>query len=67
MIHDTVTPIDCVPKLLPMRLTAFRRNDQVHIENMLQFDLITADVRSAIPSSLLPKLDEIQRGQGADM
>jgi hypothetical protein len=50
-----------VPSLLTMKLTAFRKHDQVHIEDMIRVGLITPEVRAAVPAELLPRLEEIER------
>lgn len=50
-----------VPALLRMKLTAFRKHDQVHVEDMIRVGLITPEVRAQIPADLLPRLDEIER------
>lgn len=47
--------------LLTMKLTAFRRHDQVHIEDMIRVGLITPEIRAQIPTDLLPRLEEIER------
>lgn len=47
--------------LLTMKLTAFRRHDQVHIEDMIRVGLVTPEIRAQIPTDLLPRLEEIER------
>lgn len=47
--------------LLKMKLTAFRRHDQVHVEDMIRVGLVTPDIRAQIPIDLLPRLEEIER------
>ncbi len=51
-----------LPELLTMKLTAFRKHDQVHIEDMIQVGLISEDVRALVPESLKSRLEEIERG-----
>lgn len=50
-----------LPSLLTMKLTAFRRHDQVHIEDMIRVGLVTPEIRAQIPTDLLPRLEEIER------
>lgn len=47
--------------LLTMKLTAFRRHDQVHVEDMIRVGLVTPEIRAKIPTDLLPRLEEIER------
>lgn len=50
-----------LPGLLKMKLIAFRRHDQVHLEDMIRVGLVTTEIRAQIPADLLPKLEEIER------
>lgn len=50
-----------LPSLLKMKLIAFRRHDQVHIEDMIRVGLLTPEIRAQIPADLLPRLEEIER------
>jgi len=47
--------------LLKMKLIAFRRHDQVHIEDMIRVGLVTPEIRAQVPADLLPRLEEIER------
>ncbi|MFN0136077.1 MAG: hypothetical protein ACKVS9_08170 [Phycisphaerae bacterium] len=53
-------PIVTLPALLRMKLIAFRKHDQVHVEDMLRVGLITPEVRAQIPADLLPRLEQIE-------
>lgn len=50
-----------LPALLTMKLIAFRRHDQVHLEDMIRVGLVTPEVRAQVPADLLPRLEEIER------
>lgn len=50
-----------VASLLTMKLIAFRRHDQVHIEDMIRVGLITPEIRAQIPADLLGRFEEIER------
>lgn len=49
-----------VTRLLRMKLTSFRLKDQVHIQDMLKFGLITPPVRKALPPELLARLKQVE-------
>ncbi len=50
-----------LPALLTMKLIAFRRHDQVHVEDLIRVGLVTPEIRAQIPVHLLPRLEEIER------
>ena len=47
--------------LLRMKLTSYRRIDQVHIEDMLRVRLIDKALIATLPAELQTRLDEIER------
>lgn len=49
-----------LPSLVAMKLDAFRRVDQVHIEDMLRVGLIDARIAAGLPDDLLARLREIR-------
>ncbi|MEK6799559.1 MAG: hypothetical protein AABZ12_11380 [Planctomycetota bacterium] len=49
-----------LPALLRMKLDAFRRRDQVHIEDILSVALITAEIEEALPEPLRARLRQIR-------
>jgi hypothetical protein len=51
--------IDLLP-LVKMKLDAFRRMDQVHIEDMFKVGLIDADLAKQLPNDLLARLREVR-------
>jgi hypothetical protein len=53
-----VAPLE---SLLCMKLTSFRRKDQVHIDDMLAVGLITPEVEATLPPDLLARLEELKR------
>lgn len=53
-----VAPLD---SLLRMKLTSFRRKDQVHVDDMLGVGLITPEVEATLPPDLLARLEELKR------
>ncbi len=46
--------------LVRMKLTSFRRIDQVHIEDLLGVDAITDSIRGPLPADLSARLREIE-------
>lgn len=44
-----------------MKWTAFRRQDQVRLEDTVRVGLVTPDIRAQIPPDLLPRFEEIVR------
>ena len=46
--------------LVTMKLLAFRRRDQVHIEDMLELGLITPEIESSLPDELKKRLEIIR-------
>lgn len=46
--------------LLRMKLTSFRRIDQVHIEDLLRVHLVTTELRRALPHALAQRLAEVE-------
>lgn len=46
--------------LVRMKLTSFRRIDQVHIEDLLRMKLINASVRDSLAETLVTRLKEIE-------
>jgi hypothetical protein len=46
-------------QLLVMKLTAFRRKDQVHIQDMIEVGLIDRTWLNKVPDSLRPRLQEL--------
>ncbi len=50
-----------LPALVRMKLTSFRRIDQVHIEDMLSVGLIDETVVSGLPDELRQRLNEIEQ------
>ncbi len=49
-----------LPGLLAMKLEAFRRVDQVHVEDMQAVELITDEIVARLPTDLRPRLQEIR-------
>jgi hypothetical protein len=49
-----------LPELVAMKLQAFRRIDQVHIEDLLAGGLITDDIIDGLPDGLKSRRWEIQ-------
>jgi hypothetical protein len=49
-----------LPALVAMKLSVFRRVDQVHLEDMLSVGLIDADLVSKLPEKLVGRLREIR-------
>ena len=49
-----------LPMLVRMKLVAFRRVDQVHIEDLIAVGLIDDAVVRSLPDDLLPRLEEIR-------
>ncbi len=49
-----------LPALVRMKLTSFRRIDQVHIEDMLSVGLIDETVRQGLPEELEQRLSEVE-------
>ena len=45
--------------LVRMKLTSYRRKDQVHIQDLLEVGLIDASWLSRVPSELAPRLREL--------
>lgn len=50
-----------LPSLVQMKLQAFRRIDQVHIEDLLAANLIDDSVRSTLPPDLVERLIQIEQ------
>jgi len=48
-----------LPELVAMKLQANRNIDRAHIEDLASVDLVTNEVRAALPSDLLARLNEI--------
>lgn len=46
--------------LLIMKLTAFRRKDQVHVEDMLELNMLPREMVAQLPADLRARLDEIR-------
>ena len=46
--------------LVQMKLTSFRRKDQVHIQDMLELGLITTEVERTLPPDLMSRLQELK-------
>lgn len=49
-----------LPALVRMKLTSFRRIDQVHIEDLLKLNMIDAAVRAGLPTELERRLVEVE-------
>ncbi len=49
-----------LPALVRMKLTSFRRIDQVHIEDLLKLNMIDAAVRAGLPTELGRRLAEVE-------
>jgi hypothetical protein len=49
-----------LPELLTMKLQAFRRVDQVHVEDLLAIGLIDASIAQALPPDLLERLRHVR-------
>ncbi len=49
-----------LPALVRMKLTSFRRIDQVHIEDLLKLNMIDAAVRAGLPAELERRLAEVE-------
>lgn len=56
---DGYAVIDLLP-LLQMKLTSFRRKDQVHLDDMLELGMITPEIDAALPAELRARLDELR-------
>ena len=50
-----------LPALVRMKLTSFRRIDQVHIEDMLSVGLIDETIKSGLPDELRQRLNDIEQ------
>jgi hypothetical protein len=48
-----------LPALVRMKLTSFRRKDQVHIQDMIDVGLIDESWLARVPSELAPRLKEL--------
>lgn len=57
--EDDFAVIDLVP-LLVMKLTAFRLKDKVHLQDMLELDMITPEIEAQLPPGLRAKLDQFR-------
>ncbi len=53
-----VTPLE---SLVRMKLISFRRKDQVHLEDLLDVQLITPEIEKTLPPDLLARLEELKR------
>jgi hypothetical protein len=49
-----------LPSLVRMKLTSFRRKDQVHLLDLLGVGLITPEVESSLPEDLMARLQELK-------
>ncbi|MDO8629350.1 MAG: hypothetical protein Q7R41_02555 [Phycisphaerales bacterium] len=49
-----------LPMLVRMKLVAYRRVDQVHIEDLLSVGLIDDEIIRSLPDDLLPRLEQIR-------
>jgi hypothetical protein len=49
-----------LPALVRMKLTSFRRKDQVHVLDLLGVGLITPEIESALPPDLMARLQELK-------
>jgi len=49
-----------LPELLRMKLEAYRRHDQVHLEDMLRVGLIDAELAARLPTELLDRLRHVR-------
>ena len=47
--------------LVQMKLTSFRRKDQMHLLDLIDVGLITPDVERTLPPDLLARLEELKR------
>ena len=50
-----------LPALVRMKLTSYRRIDQVHIEDLLRVGLMDESVKSGLPAELRQRLAEIEQ------
>ena len=57
---DAEFQILSLPALVGMKLQAFRRVDQVHIEDLLRAELIDDDLINTLPPDLTERLTEIR-------
>ncbi len=57
--EDGFTVIDLLP-LLTMKLTAFRLKDKVHLQDMLELDMITPELESQLPADLRARLHQFR-------
>lgn len=56
---DGYAVIELLP-LLQMKLTSFRRKDQVHLDDMLELGMITPELEAALPPELRARLDGLR-------
>jgi hypothetical protein len=49
-----------LPPLVRMKLTSFRRKDQVHLLDLLGVGLITREIESSLPLDLMSRLQELK-------
>ena len=49
-----------LPSLVRMKLTSFRRKDQVHLLDLLGVGLITPEVEGSLPADLMARLQELK-------
>lgn len=49
-----------LPKLVEMKLTAFRDQDRVHVRDMIDVGLIDASVTEHLPAALAERLEQLQ-------
>jgi hypothetical protein len=49
-----------LPSLVRMKLTSFRRKDQVHLLDLLGVGLITPEIESSLPRDLMARLQELK-------
>jgi len=59
LAEDGFKVIDFLP-LLIMKLSANRRKDQVHLDDMLELGMITPELDAALPPNLRARLDELR-------
>jgi hypothetical protein len=49
-----------LPSLVRMKLTSFRRKDQVHLLDLLGVGLITPEIERSLPADLMARLQELK-------
>ena len=53
-----------LPKLVEMKLTAFRDQDRVHLSDMIDVGLIDDSVTEQLPIELAERFKQVQRNRG---